>query len=48
MPIGRVYWNSRYIAAATVAATLLTGATAACAFAWIPFCGLAPWGLGGR
>ncbi|MET8699604.1 carbohydrate ABC transporter permease [Kitasatospora sp. NPDC058032] len=42
VPIGRAYWNSMYIAAITVAATLLTGAMAAYAFARIPFRGSGP------
>ncbi|MFF0426157.1 carbohydrate ABC transporter permease [Streptomyces sp. NPDC004520] len=42
VPIGRAYWNSLYIAAITVAATLLTGAMAAYAFARIPFRGSGP------
>ncbi|MFJ8434721.1 carbohydrate ABC transporter permease [Kitasatospora sp. NPDC094019] len=42
VPIGRAYWNSMYIAAITVAATLFTGAMAAYAFARIPFRGSGP------
>ncbi|WP_457033189.1 carbohydrate ABC transporter permease [Kitasatospora sp. P5_F3] len=42
VPIGRAYWNSMYIAAVTVAATLFTGAMAAYAFARIPFRGSGP------
>ncbi|MGW1763134.1 carbohydrate ABC transporter permease [Streptomyces sp. NPDC002073] len=40
--LGRAYWNSMYIAAVTVAATLFTGAMAAYAFARIPFRGSGP------
>ncbi|MEV7780847.1 carbohydrate ABC transporter permease [Kitasatospora sp. NPDC088351] len=42
VPLGRAYWNSMYIAAVTVAATLLTSAMAAYAFARIPFRGSGP------
>ncbi|GAA1179059.1 multiple sugar transport system permease protein [Kitasatospora gansuensis] len=42
VPLGQAYWNSMYIAAVTVAATLFTGAMAAYAFARIPFRGSGP------
>ncbi|GAA3030080.1 carbohydrate ABC transporter permease [Kitasatospora albolonga] len=42
VPLGQAYWNSMYIAAVTVVATLLTGAMAAYAFARIPFRGSGP------
>ncbi|MFJ2779525.1 MULTISPECIES: carbohydrate ABC transporter permease [unclassified Kitasatospora] len=42
VPLGRAYWNSMYIAAVTVAATLFTSAMAAYAFARIPFRGSGP------